>query len=1011
MNVTDYPYDPLENVPLYEDPYGRPITWLLKSILKYGRVHLIRDIPIPQDVKILVSSAIGFCDNPKTALDLQKYIEIFPPNPSKRRLVFPVQLLDTTSQYISSYMRDSTECEQFIIVHHLGTSSWIVFLVMMSTRVIEQYTMGDFDHSFLNSLTEKLQNHIQLILGGHQFRSNHRLHVPSTFEVNPIIMGFSIVHYLHRHGRYLDISPLNLLKFQCTHLRTIIRRHDEWLGHLHIDGLSILAQSFVVHAIKDPPEFPELWKLGWAVVDVFGDGNCGYYVLMLGLQNNQNSTYSVYNRATSTGWKTKTMQLRRLLQNQSRLLLSTEYGPETRIEKYQDFWFQFSVGYDSDDAFDQLTESFVHPTLSEDLYFNDYFREHCFEYHMDPFWGPHVFSFTFGIRVIVIARETNYEIVPLESNATTESKKRKQVTNSNATKVSNKNFDSKPRASRTPKQKPESKAKTTRIASKKSAPKTKATRNSKKKQESDVPRTRTILRYSWSTTIYDFNKPLFNRIEKRNGIHRLSDVEFKRTPTIELVYQYGWKGVGKDGIPIRDDHHFQFLRRVIYDELPISADPSTTTLQKCLEERLTTTEQDRGQIQVNHATTTTETEISTPNRRRSGRTSNKTSKCPAQHDLATHTSESPVNNEANIESTLTTVTGNETFNDTSFVRSKTSTCSIQQDLGTPPVEIPVNEQVVPTTEDSNSLNDTISKRLAGKVFRKMKARRLATLTKLYRKHQSLQDHDPCLKKLTKSRMLYDPDSSEFYVKDWDDDLNDFGEPKKVVDEDEYNDELAMAAIDFAGEWMGPNIKPTIGDARDGLPPPFMSTEVRIPYQQLNQRYCLAYSMANALFYCNFVEQAQWLHDCAPALSTMDFELALAELRQKMMDFVPIIGLPTIFGRKTKRHNKFQRNVSWDDLFKDLSPFPTLVIPELPTGERTHAFCIVDDLIFDSVAPFALPLNMESVRWIFNDVEPTIHLVLRFNMKVSPPKGKGPKIKGRYDRHVVYHWDHPNRPKV
>jgi hypothetical protein len=295
-----------------------------------------------------------------------------------------------------------------------------------------------------------------------------------------------------------------------------------------------------------------------------------------------------------------------------------------------------------------------------------------------------------------------------------------------------------------------------------------------------------------------------------------------------------------------------------------------------------------------------------------------------------------------------------------------------------------------------------------KVFRKMKTKRNASLTKLYRSQQSFTDTEPNFTMLTRTKMLFDRTALEYYAKDWDDVLNDFGDPHTVENIDEYNEDLVLAAMDFEGEWMGPNIKPTVGDTRNGVSTMCLCTNLPIVYQQLNHRYCLSYSMANALFYCDFVEQARWLHDCAPALSIMDFDLAVNELRQKMMDFVPIIGLPTIFGRKTKRHNRFQRPFTWDDLFSDISPFPTLVIPQLPTGERTHAFCVVDDLIFDSVSQFALPLNMESIRWVFNDIEPTIYLALRFNTKVSPPKGKGPKIKGTYNRQVVYHWDHPSQ---
>jgi hypothetical protein len=140
----------------------------------------------------------------------------------------------------------------------------------------------------------------------------------------------------------------------------------------------------------------------------------------------------------------------------------------------------------------------------------------------------------------------------------------------------------------------------------------------------------------------------------------------------------------------------------------------------------------------------------------------------------------------------------------------------------------------------------------------------------------------------------------------------------------------------------------------------------------------------------------------PSLSSIDFEYGISRIREHMEAFVPVIGQPTVYGRKTKRHNKFQREFTWDILFTDITPYPTLVVPELPTGEKTHAFCVVDDLIFDSISQHALRLNMDSVKLIFNDMEPSIYMALRFNSKYSPPKGKGPKTKDKFDRQIIYH---------
>ena len=335
------------------------------------------------------------------------------------------------------------------------------------------------------------------------------------------------------------------------------------------------------------------------------------------------------------------------------------------------------------------------------------------------------------------------------------------------------------------------------------------------------------------------------------------------------------------------------------------------------------------------------------------------------------------------------------------VHDKDNTCGVGKAAGQKGNTVGQHDKGKTATMLSR-LSSKSSTRKKGKSYRKLKATQTAALTKLYRAHKTSSESDPQVKKLTATKMMFDLETAEFYKKDWDEEKNDFGTAECVEDVEDYNDELVMAALNFEGEWMGPTIKPAIGDARDGIPPLHLSTDVPVLYQQLNKRYCLTYSLASALYYCNFPDEAKWLYECAPSLSSMDFDFAISELRQHMETFVPIIGQPTIYGRKTKRHNKFKRELSWEELFRDITPYPTLVIPVLPTGERTHAFCVVDDLIFDSVTQYALRLEMESVKWVFNDVEPSIYLALRFNTKVSPPKGKGPKIKGSYSREVQHH---------
>ena len=126
----------------------------------------------------------------------------------------------------------------------------------------------------------------------------------------------------------------------------------------------------------------------------------------------------------------------------------------------------------------------------------------------------------------------------------------------------------------------------------------------------------------------------------------------------------------------------------------------------------------------------------------------------------------------------------------------------------------------------------------------------------------------------------------------------------------------------------------------------------------------------------------------------------------MKNLVPIIGLPTLYGIRTKRHSRVKRTLTWEILFSELTPYPTIVIPMLPCGRMTHAFCVVDDLIFDSITPQALQLKKESIDWIFNNDPVTIHHALRFNTKISPA---GSRLQGKYDRPITTHWEHPTSP--
>ena len=174
------------------------------------------------------------------------------------------------------------------------------------------------------------------------------------------------------------------------------------------------------------------------------------------------------------------------------------------------------------------------------------------------------------------------------------------------------------------------------------------------------------------------------------------------------------------------------------------------------------------------------------------------------------------------------------------------------------------------------------------------------------------------------------------------------------------------------------------------------------FQQGRKPYCLVYSLASALRYCELSEQAQLLADAAdPVSKKEDINDQMNDVLELMKNLVPLIGGATRFGIRNKGHNRQLKRLTWKKLFTKLTPYPTIIVPVRTNGDYSHAFCVIDDLIFDSSTPYALKLNMESVKWIFENDNVKILRAYRFNMKVSPPKHK---IRGEWDRTLVLHGD-------
>lgn len=760
---------------------------------------------------------------------------------TKRSTVMPFQCLDREPDELRVSLLQSFHGTNYqsVMIYSISRNHWIIFFIMpWHTRqelkgVVEVYCIGAIEPDQLQRLTSKLAEVLSLAFGRVQFTFRLRFKVPPTFQCDPLLLAFVLAWNLNNQGPYRELNSEMISAFKYYLLQDFVKLHDKWLGKLPLTQIKSCSHPFVTDEYQGEDKLQELEDLGWLVIDVVGDGNCGYYSCILSLQNTGNNQYSTGTSDANTqpisknpDCQSQILRLRTDLKNHSDIMLRTRYPPGSRTH---DWWL--STQAITDDEIDQLSTEFLDDDLSPSDYFTADFRDNT-DHQMNPYWATVVLASYFNMRVIVICR------------------------------------DSSP----------------------------------KPKDEKD--------KYKWSTRIIEARAPIDDHNNEHisnelfDDIIRIPDIQFLEKPTVELLFLTGYKEVG-----VLDNQHFQFLRRVICDGVPKPDILSTTrcndTLNTCLDRWLK--EQNvRGGEQSSRPSTTT------------------TGKGKGKGSLRS--------------------TGKSTA-----------------------------ESIGKETMSGKDIRPTLDEDYFNQQFRDQSG-----------KHKQA------------ARMRYDSSEGIYYTCQYDQSIP--GYTKAVVADNiqQYDESLVTAANNSPDVWVGCSI----GDAFDEDAPQDIITPVKLLYQQHSQRYCLTYSLASALYHCRLPLQAEILASQSKVFSKQHFDQALSSLKDFMKNLVPEIGLPTVYGTRTKGHSRIKRHMTWKRLFTEYTPYPTVVIPVMPDGNRTHAFCVVDDLIFDSSTSHALQLKRESVLWIFNDVEVDISLALRFKTKFSPP---GVRVKNNFDRTIHYHW--------
>jgi len=256
---------------------------------------------------------------------------------------------------------------------------------------------------------------------------------------------------------------------------------------------------------------------------------------------------------------------------------------------------------------------------------------------------------------------------------------------------------------------------------------------------------------------------------------------------------------------------------------------------------------------------------------------------------------------------------------------------------------------------------------------------------------------------TFDNVMYDDKRKQFFTGRFDSNLRRYLQKTVIEDTATIEDELLEDARSKPNTW----ITLPLGDPGDDPPPEYLTTKVKCLYEQLEKPYCVTYCVASALFYCGFDYEARKLAAQAPILARVNMNVQIESIQSFLPNLVPLIGGCTIYGKRCSGNNKRKRQIDWNDLFRNLTPYPTLVVPVLKSnGRRTHAICVVDDLIFDSSSSHALKLKEEAIDWIFNNEPVDIFVAIRFNQKVSP---EGQRIRGVYNRPVKTNWNPANEP--
>ena len=169
-----------------------------------------------------------------------------------------------------------------------------------------------------------------------------------------------------------------------------------------------------------------------------------------------------------------------------------------------------------------------------------------------------------------------------------------------------------------------------------------------------------------------------------------------------------------------------------------------------------------------------------------------------------------------------------------------------------------------------------------------------------------------------------------------------------------------------------------------IAPEWMVKSVPMKFKQNNgETFCLTYSLCSALSYIQEDEAATVIASNALPISLLPRNRAIAKIRELMEAHLPKLGRCQVLvdhissskqRRQRKRRKKNHPNYTMKDILAMRDPYPKVVIPRSPDASLGHAFCIVDDLIFDSSQVYALQMRKTVVAALCGGVHDLAYVI-------------------------------------